>query len=98
MRIFIDNNKIERGDLNTKDAIRISRQGTQADCELGYPEEWLDGNVVWVDSTHALDLLAQNWGDALEHDNFYNAQAYLNDIRHIVDSIAAFMQNQETGA
>ena len=91
IRIFLSQEKLSRYELHEKGAIKTTSQSGSDDCELGYPEDWLADEHVWVDAALQLELLAFNFGDICAASGYDEGMAYLGDMDYIINSVSEFM-------
>ena len=92
LRIFLSQEKLSHYDLHKQGAIKATNQNESGDCELGYPEDWLGDDHVWVDAAKQLEHLSFNFGDICGASGYEEAAAYLGDMDYIIQSVSKFME------
>ena len=91
LRLFLSQKKLSHYDLHDQGAIKATNQSESGDCELGYPEDWLGDEHVWVDAAKHLESLALEFGDMCGANGYEDAAAYLGEMNYIIESVSKFM-------
>jgi hypothetical protein len=97
MRFFLSQKKLTEYDLHEQGAIKATNQNESGDCELGYPEDWLGDDHVWIDAAKELENLSFRFGDICSVEGYSEAATYLGDMRYIMSSIEKFMEAKTKG-
>tara|TARA_R110002072_G_scaffold263860_1_gene422585 strand:- start:996 stop:1565 length:570 start_codon:yes stop_codon:yes gene_type:complete len=95
LRFFLSQKKLSQYELHEQGAIKVTNQDESDDCEIGYPEDWLEDNHVWIDAAKELERLGWRFGDVCSACGYEEAQAYLGDIDYIIKSVSKFMEEQK---
>tara|TARA_R110002012_G_C11608828_1_gene607965 strand:- start:706 stop:1032 length:327 start_codon:yes stop_codon:yes gene_type:complete len=92
IRVFLSQKKLNQQDLHEQGAIRITHQNESGDCEMGYPEDWLKDEHVWIEASKELEDLSFRFGDACEYED---AEMYLRDMHYLINSVINFMREEK---